>query len=889
MKAWLTRTLKMSLMATLLIQGTLPALALDGDGSQKQSSEPEAAAKASAETKAQDPGFKKGPFSDFDARMVETERRILEGLACGRLIPQQAEELKTHLDSIAEEEAKFRQNPGKFTHWQNVRLHTWLDKLNDFIDRKQGDRELASVDLQFTREDLGRRIDLSARQGRLTPPEVADLKQEFNRINALAGMLHKEKGRLSYPDKLMLCIDYDHLGAKLASKLAKRPLAMPDLASQRASIENKIQEGLKSGKLSQQKSEEVKQKLSELSSSSEAFGKSGAKISQDQIIELGLVLEDLANQLEDSLNPKRPDLDTRLKKIDLKLASALDEGNLNPLEAFQLKEDLDAISTTKESLLAKAALKSEEESSLTLEAARLEGRLDRQIHGPNRLFPGLLVYLVQLSHRSKQAEKAKRLSEYEASEFRSTLASLNKKHAEYLRDGMNSAQALKLAQDLQKLSGQLDKSMKDRPMEFPNIEGLRDAIDNRIAESAVSGKLSVGDARTAVLKLAGINSVKEKYSASESILSDREKFAVAFELERLSCKLEEQMHGHAAFFPGLDTRRAQIEALIEEGVSSGRLNTVSQDFYRQKLSESRKLEKQYREDSTGLTGDKAIELVNSLEDCWAQLDRELREVHVMINDLISLEGSAEKKMREGFCSGYLDVDETEMVRRSYDRLVLAFNKMRADDGGLSYGERLAYAYGFQRLQAYTERNLETAPLILPQLEHKHDEMEQKLASFLASGRLPLEEGKDFKALLDEIGAAAAEKRSSGGGISYQECLTVVSDMDRLSRRINQRAAAAKQLPDIDSMQAELDKKIEAEKAKGNLSPEKYKELKEEMDRLESNEAEFRISEEALNYAEAVNLLESIKQIQDRLKAAPKKEASDTKKTDSKTSSKKRSN
>ncbi len=865
MKASLNLALSIGLMATLLQAGQLPAYAdADKPNTAKQEekkSSPTEAAKSKLQI-----SQSTAPFAETDARMVRVERRIVEDLASGRLSPDESDLLKKQLDQVAEAEAQFRTNMGKNTHWQNVRLNTLLDNLSDEISKHEHDRDMASADLQFTREDLQQRIDLAAKQGRLTPNEVADLKQRFNRITAFEAALLKDQGRLTYLDKLMLCIDFDHLGLRLSSMQSGQVQAF---VTNSAEIDESIASKLKAGKLTEAQAQEFKKELGEIKSAEATIKKDPKRYSSEDLIVLGLKMDTLSNNIELAAEPRdiAKEIDSRIRSADRKLATGLNEGTLTALETYELKEDLDAIQSAKEKLSSGGSLKDADQEALKLDIARLEGRIDRQMHTPSRIWPGLTISLVHLSDRVKSGVKSNRLSGEDSKPIRQELFALNKlrRDAEQSDGGLSCAAALEMAQEFQKISARFEKALKDRPMDVPSIDGIRTAVDNRIAESAISGQLSAGDAVEAVRDLAAVNRVKEKYQASDNELTSREKFAVAFELERLSAQLEEEMHGHSAYFPGLDTRRGQIEALIYEGVSSGRLTNAEADSYKAKLADNSKLEKQYRAEPAGLSGEKALELVRSLEQEWEDLDRQLRETHVLTADIVSLEGNVEKKIRLGLSYGLLSALESETLRASYDAVVNAFNKMRADDGGLSYGERLAFSYGFQRLLAHAERNIHSTPYVFPNLEERKASINRKLGNLIATGKIPVQEARDLKALLDEITRTEAESRGSGGGLSYQEGLILLVDLNRLDKRVDQRTNAMKApAADIDTMQRELEKKLEEAKSKNSISAENYKALKEDLDRIASNEAAYRISDEALDFAESLNLVSDLESVKDRL-------------------------
>ena len=866
MKGSLKQALSIGLMATFVLPANLPVSAADAVGTNGAST---SVSSEKTLERSQAPITARGPYDEIDQRMVIVERRILEGLSSGRLNSVQAAEVKKQLDAVIEVEAQFRSEPSKFTHWQIVRLHSLLDKVSALLEVNMGDRDLAGADLEFAKVDLLKRIDLAALHGRLSAAEVANVKQRYNRIVALETALRRRQGRLTYADKLLLHIDFDHLAHEIRRQMGERTLTLPEVAKAAANLEIKIAEGLKAGTISETQTEDFRKKLNDLKAIESDLQKNGRSGDREQQIALGVSTEEIANSIARLMQKEAlPTIDSRLIKLDHRLAQGLDGGELSPLETMELKEDLDELIAAKVSLsTAGATTTAEAIQTLNLAVARLESRIDRQIHGPSRVWPGMTVLLTHLGMRSKEALAAKRLNEDEAKAFRMDIGKLaaNKLQLEKSAEGLNSAQALSLAEDIQRMGARLEKTMKDREMAVPNIDALNTAINNRIAEATIAGDLSTGEARASVLKLAETNLLKERYRTTENQLTNREIFNVAYELERLSANTEEQIHGHAPFFPGFDTRRAQIEALIGEGISSGRLNTAEAVLLKTNLEETNKLERQYRLESTGLTAEKALELIGNLEREWQDLDRQLREQEVMISDLVSLEGAVEKKMRQGFSYGLLTLSEVESLRSSYDAVVNAFNKMRASDGGLSYGERLAFSFGFERLNANVERQMREVPLPTPSIEAQRAQVEQKLGSMLASGRLPVQEAQDIKSLLDEIIFNSHVKRRSGGGISYQESIIISTDLDRLNQRVELRAAALKSpLPDIDAKQAELERKISESLSKGGLSSDDAKDLKSELERVATAEAAFRISDESLNYAEAINLVMDLERIKTRL-------------------------
>jgi hypothetical protein len=116
-------------------------------------------------------------------------------------------------------------------------------------------------------------------------------------------------------------------------------------------------------------------------------------------------------------------VEVRLAKIDHRLGAALDAGELTPMETMQLKEDLDAILAA-HAAAGTASSTSEALPALKLDVARLESRLERQVHSPGRVWSGMTALLTHLGVRNKAAANAKRLSEEEAKSFSADLQKL---------------------------------------------------------------------------------------------------------------------------------------------------------------------------------------------------------------------------------------------------------------------------------------------------------------------------------------------------------------------------------------------------------------------------------------------------------------------------------
>lgn len=819
---------------------------------------------------------KPGPFEAVNERMTRMERRIVEAVSAGRLSSPAAKKLRDDLDRIEEMEAVFRAQPVTTAYWHATALNFELDQLSDKLEHRMHDRDVVPSDLSFMKEDLLKRIDNAASEGRLNPDEVVDLKQEFNRITALEHMLTRLHGRLTYAERLTIAIDLDHLSAQVRRQMSDRAVKPFDVAAATTTLEKRAEEAAKAGQLSNEVLSAVKSQLAEVRETEK-----NEKNKQDKrnIIALGLWIEEISNRLEEQIliaKSIRTSVQERVASIDKTIAQGLLDGRLTPIEALELSEDLEVVSRQHTTTKGEAPLKPEDELAFSVALARLEGLIERQMHSPTLVWSGALAYHAHLDMRIKEAVAASRLSASEAKELdaKSDAIAASMRSQGGPQRIVKTEAALNVAIALQQLSAAIDLTMKDRSMAEPDVDALQSSLDRRLGDALVSGQLNLDEGRSAYELLNQVTAMKEQFKKSDGALSGRKLWAVAYELQNASTNIEELIHDHPALFPGLEVRRAQIDELLAEGVSSGRLSKEESESFRAVLSQNELLEKTVRSSAPGYTTQQAIELVTGLEKAHARIERLLREKQIPSSDLLAEESKVERKLARFFSLGYLTPLEAESLRRQFGSVVTSLKTLRATAGGLSYGERLAFLYGFERIAAAAERHARSTPLPLPNLEIRYSRVEQKIADALATGKLPVQEARDLKSLLEQMQKSTLRARTSGGGLSYPETLIAVVDVERFSRRVDERMRALKNpLPDIDTKQAQLEKRIDQGKAAGKLTADQVKQLKAELSRIAEGEARFRISDETLNFAETVSLhqdLDSVSKQLDQLISKPVK-------------------
>jgi hypothetical protein len=133
----------------------------------------------------------------------------------------------------------------------------------------------------------------------------------------------------------------------------------------------------------------------------------------------------------------------------------------------------------------------------------------------------------------------------------------------------------------------------------------------------------------------------------------------------------------------------------------------------------------------------------------------------------------------------------------------------------------------------------------------------KLANALATGQLTTTQAQQYKSGLDGIIDGSTFFRQTDGGLSMPEAIVLGLEVEQLSSSINAALAKGTQTRDVDTREADLMNRIKQLAANGRLSAKDVANLTYELDRIEQSEAAFRTSEEGLNFAEALTLMQDL--------------------------------
>jgi hypothetical protein len=809
-------------------------------------------------------------LADVDARQAQLEKRVADALSSGRLTTGEATNFKRELDRIQENEASFRATNG-LSAWELLRLSLDLDNFSKSLELQMHDRQVPTSDVTARRLDIEKRVAEGQSNGRLTDFETQELKRELSRITALESHFRIDS-LLSADETLTLSLDLDRLSARLERQLAERPSSYPDLDERWQEVAKSVDEGIAAGKLTANQATDFKTELTRLESLKRMYRESGDALTLEEALNVGLDLDRLSGRVDLALkNPLvATDVDARQSDLDRRIASGITSGRLTPQEAVELQREYERIATLESTMRSSGNLLTYEESAhLSLDLERLASRIERALHEPNQSWLGIAAVQTGLSRRIADARASGRLTAAEAQILRSEFDRLAAIDASQraTADGLTASEAVLLSIDFQRLSARIDRTLHDREIALLPFGGRQAEVDRRIAEGIVIGKLTPAQARELKAEFDRIASLEASYLVSDSRLDSRELLQLSYDLERLAARAERLLRDSQTN-EGIAVLRTRVESAVTSAYASGALTASERQQFLSDYDRIKNSEQTYRSSGGMLSTEEALSLVSDLNKLAFTVEQEAKQSVIAAPNIEKRRTELELRISKGLTTGHLTIPEARMLRGELDRIAQEEEKERRSDGGLSYGEAMNLALQLERLAGKIEQQMRDQQIALPNIEQRLNSLEMQIAAALVSGKLTAQEAQTARVGLDEVVTLDGRFKASGGGLSYAESVALSTDVDRLAADI-QRTLQAKQTTgaDLDSRQLTLEKRINDALRSRQINPTAANSLLDELDRVAESEAAFRISDEGINYMEALTLSLDLDRIQTKIERA----------------------
>jgi len=134
--------------------------------------------------------------SGINARRADLEKRLNDGVAQGKIGRQELNEMRADLDSVANREADAKRSGQRLTAGEATRLNEVLDRVDNRLKNMLRDETNYGDRVDHRQKRILERINNGVARGKLTPPEAARLRAEYDRIAQLAAKYRASGGAI---------------------------------------------------------------------------------------------------------------------------------------------------------------------------------------------------------------------------------------------------------------------------------------------------------------------------------------------------------------------------------------------------------------------------------------------------------------------------------------------------------------------------------------------------------------------------------------------------------------------------------------------------------------------------------------------------------------------
>jgi hypothetical protein len=809
----------------------------------------------------------------LDQRIAAFDNRLSNVQSEGRLSAEEADNYRNTLARVMEDEAKSLASVGKLNSFEEQKLNLTLDRLDRDFFTHLHDRKVAIPDIPARLLEIQRGVAVASSEGRLTPQATQQLTTELKAWHEKESALMRD-AQLSYTDSLILSMHIDRIIDQIARTLQPRPATSPDLKLLVAQAEKATANG--DSKISPEALSAMKKRLdADKTAIASLAGMQNAWVRLGQTLAVAGDLQQIVDRAELLASGKaapKPFAE-RAVEIDQMISSGLSHGILTANEAHELKAELEGILAEQKASGDSALVVADQPPRVAVELERLSGQVTRKEHAPRLPWTGIAAFHTALDQHIEDAYKFKRITLEQARQFKKTSDELAAQEKDYTSSGnrMDAAEALEIAIQLQRVGVDLHHAMKDRNVKAPDLNVLQSQLDKLIAEGIESGRLEVNDNLTN--RIARIASLREQYEKSPEGLDERAKLAIGTAIQHLIGQIQSQVHRDNLHAPqSLDARLSQLAIDINTSMSRGILTMQRAAQYKAALDTVQAELWSDRKKGGGMTVPDSLAAANDVSVLEEQLSDELRENSSLPRQLIPRYRGLVLDIGQAVAAGRISPEDADALMKELNTTAWSHVEAAGSQGGLSHGEGLRLALDLERISTELESKLRDEPIPMPNISNKALHLDSALANALVTGKLSVPEAQQLEQKLEGVLAASAVFSSTGGGISHVEALTVSLELDQLNREVDQVQRGSAKGPDISARQADLLKRIKAATINGKLTAKDADSLRYDLDRIADSEEAFRVSDEGLNFAEALTLATNLDRVASRFQSLSKGQA-----------------
>lgn len=729
---------------------------------------------------------------------------------------------------------------------------------------------------------IEKRLRDAVQTGRLNSVKSQNFNKELEKIADLEASYRASHGSLSLWENLKILFELDKLSRNIEQSLSDRQVADIDLSVRMDQLSKRIDDGLKSHRLTLQESNGFKFDLDRIQSLFQIYGGSSEKINDSEALSLALDLDRLSARLESTMHDRQielPQIDKAQSEIDEKIKAGIASGKISEEEATDLKKEFQSIADKEAKLKGYGRpLTSQETLALAIDLEKLSREVDIQIRDQEVEKKDYVQKRITLESKISQGVVSGKLTVAEAHYLSDQLEEITKKEQDWVKSGgtLTEDERKSLLLELEKLAISVERRLYDKRFTWEGISKAIAGLQNRIELARSSGRITESGEAKLTKELNRIKSNWHSVEGAESSLSSyplKDSVFVVDAINGLKSKLASSLKDRDLIVPKLENRKAAVDRRIALGVVSGRLTASEGQKLLDQLDVITEKESVLRASEKELTDRERLSVALLVERLSAQVERAIHEGSKFSPSFEQRKQAVRDSIEEDIFAGKLTEDEAARLKEELARINALEKGFRGSNADLSATQALEVATKINELNDTINSDVFDSEFSRPDLEKRKIVLRLRVSEAVTSGKLTRDEATLLRKEFQDI-ADLEKKFAQSGGISLGEAATIAYKLEKLGYEIERRMHNDEiVLPSLANVHDQVDTKLANGVASGQLNLEDVKKFKSQLEDIARMEMGYRYSGAGLSYPETLMLTRRLKSLNKQVDQTLSKKAS----------------
>ncbi|MBX9671302.1 MAG: hypothetical protein K2X93_27180 [Candidatus Obscuribacterales bacterium] len=563
-------------------------------------------------------------------RLETLDRRISTAQAKGRLTDAETSLLSADLKRIS---AKWRNydhggDDRPYPLDESLSIATSIEQLAQKLSDSLHDRTVEVPKLNILEVNLDDRIAYGVTSGKLSLMEAKKLLEDFNAISQKKAGLSTAYSTPSDRDRLMIGLELQQLTAKVERGIhdSTHSQSLDDL---KAALNDQLNEGIASGKLTDSESTSLKGQLSRIKTEERSFNGLTGKLRASAAVALLKDWKEFQTSLNEELKDSEiasPDLNKRVTELQARIAVGVNNGNLTNTEAVDLRKELARIREMERDYTADGGISRGEAVTLSFWLEKLAASIEASMHDTKVDLPSISRIQEEIDRKLANAVVDGTCSLDDIEKFTAKLEDIARLELSfrYSGDGLSYAESATIKTELDKLTKLIDATLASSTTRWTGLdEGIANT-SKRITDGITTKRLTADVGNTLKSEVDRIQKAKIAFAHSQGGYDLEETESLVHDLDRLNAEIDLRFKGQNFAWSDIDRRQQNIELLMKQGIKTGKLNSGEARRMRNELDRIKRAKSAFTMSDGSLNYFERVSLAEALDKLDNMMRRRTR-------------------------------------------------------------------------------------------------------------------------------------------------------------------------------------------------------------------------------------------------------------------------